>query len=237
MLKYIVTGTGRCGTVFVARLLTSLGITCGHESIFDYLGLEEAIYRIYNNQAFNSYASTHNLLNNTPHPTWADLTKIQADSSYMAAPFLNHQILKDTKIIHVVRNPLEVISSFVLDFHFFTDHKDIAHYRKFVYNILPILETPATEIERACLYYTLWNQMIEKTDRTYLFLNIENQNRQSLYDFLEIAQIPENIFDDSKINSNKRRTNQLTLKDIPDGEIKNNFIALGNRYGYFPKWI
>ena len=33
-LDFLVTGTGRCGTVYMAELLTSLGIPCGHESLF-----------------------------------------------------------------------------------------------------------------------------------------------------------------------------------------------------------
>ena len=41
-LKYLVTGTGRSGTVYMARLLTSLGIPCSHEMIFDYRGFGDS---------------------------------------------------------------------------------------------------------------------------------------------------------------------------------------------------
>ena len=46
-LKYLVTGTGRCGTVYMARILTSIGIPCGHETIFDYRGTRGARKRLF----------------------------------------------------------------------------------------------------------------------------------------------------------------------------------------------
>ena len=41
-LKYIIASTGRSGTVYMARLLTSVGVPCGHESIFTWQGIEKA---------------------------------------------------------------------------------------------------------------------------------------------------------------------------------------------------
>lgn len=38
---FVVTGTGRCGTSFVAELLNRLGIKTGHESVFTADGLED----------------------------------------------------------------------------------------------------------------------------------------------------------------------------------------------------
>ena len=34
MIEYLIIGTGRSGTGFMAHLLTNFGIRCGHESIF-----------------------------------------------------------------------------------------------------------------------------------------------------------------------------------------------------------
>ena len=47
-LKIISTGTGRCGTAYMSKLLTSVGIPCGHESLFTNKGLTEYKYRILN---------------------------------------------------------------------------------------------------------------------------------------------------------------------------------------------
>lgn len=34
MLKFIVAGTGRCGTAYIAQVLTRIGIPCGHEWVY-----------------------------------------------------------------------------------------------------------------------------------------------------------------------------------------------------------
>jgi hypothetical protein len=31
-MRYLVVGTGRCGTVYMAKLLSSVGVPCGHEA-------------------------------------------------------------------------------------------------------------------------------------------------------------------------------------------------------------
>jgi hypothetical protein len=94
-IKYIVTGTGRCGTMFFAKYLTSAGINCGHELIFTNSGVE---------------AANKNLLINN---------NVQADSSYMAAPYLSHSLLKNAKIVHLVRDPIKVLNSFVSGYVYF----------------------------------------------------------------------------------------------------------------------
>ena len=42
-LEYLVTGTGRCGTVNLAMTLTSVGVPCSHERFFNGNSLEEAV--------------------------------------------------------------------------------------------------------------------------------------------------------------------------------------------------
>jgi hypothetical protein len=37
--RFVITGTGRCGTVFTARLLTNVGVPCGHEDVFTKKGV------------------------------------------------------------------------------------------------------------------------------------------------------------------------------------------------------
>lgn len=38
MLKYLITGTGRCGTGYMAQVFKSAGVPCGHEAVFSYDG-------------------------------------------------------------------------------------------------------------------------------------------------------------------------------------------------------
>jgi hypothetical protein len=80
-LQYVATGTGHCGTGYVAMLLRSAGVYCGHEGIFS--------------RGFNPRG----------------LMKYWADSSWGAAPFLDNEACKGAKIIHIVRHPLKVLRS------------------------------------------------------------------------------------------------------------------------------
>lgn len=235
-LQYLITGTGRCGTTYMARLLTSLGYMCGHESIFTTYGINAAENKIYFQEPIEtSVCSTKNLIVNEPYEDWFDPNSVKAESSYMAAPFLTEKFLKSTKIIHLVRNPLNVLSSFLYDVKFFDyEENNMDKYKNFVLKYLPEITSIENHVERACYYYICWNQMIEKSKYTkkYLLHKVENQCNDELCDFLGIA-MPDNFFSDSSMNSWKRdRENNLTLDDIPNGLIKQDFIKLMSNYGY-----
>lgn len=45
MLKYVVTGAGRSGTGYMSKLLTSVGIPCGHEQVFGLDGMRDTPYQ------------------------------------------------------------------------------------------------------------------------------------------------------------------------------------------------
>jgi tetratricopeptide (TPR) repeat protein len=82
-IDILITGTGRCGTGYMAKLLTSAGLPCGHEEIFSF--------------TINKDRLIHN-------------EKI-GESSWLAAPFLSSTYLNDTTIIHAVRHPLHTVQS------------------------------------------------------------------------------------------------------------------------------
>jgi hypothetical protein len=84
MIDLLITGTGRCGTQFMAEWLTRSGVPCGHEAVFSYRG----------------YTSQPDLV---------------ADSSWLAVPYLG---LVTCRIVHIVRNPLDVVRSFMGTRHF-----------------------------------------------------------------------------------------------------------------------
>jgi hypothetical protein len=170
-LDYLVAGTGRCGTVYMARLLTSLGINCLHEGVF---GNE-----------------------------------------------------------HVVRNPLNVISSHIEDVRFFTNERiKYDPYAKFVCHCVPEIWEIENEIERACFYYVYWNGLIEKSKKeNYFFHKVENNCNQNLLDFLN-KEKPANVFSNKSINSWKKRKKNIELKEIPEGTIKNSFIEIVEKYEY-----
>lgn len=226
-LKYLVTGTGRCGTVFMARLLTSLGEMCGHEAIFSHEGKEKAINRLMRKESVE-------LSNCSRDGDWFIPERLTSESSYMAAPFLDDEILSGSKIIHVVRNPLDVVNSHTQDVHFFEyPNPHQLPWQQFVLTYLPEIPEIDNLLERACFYYIRWNEMIEDraAGKPYILHRVEEKLSPDLIEFLNITQ-PESYFDDHRINSWNRREKDFGYSDIPDGEIKSKFLLLAEKYKY-----
>jgi len=213
-LKYLVTGTGRCGTVSVSRLLTNAGIPCGHESVFDSQGIDGAIKRLKEGTFKQSYTSARD--------GWKQPSLIQADSSYMAVPFLGFSLLKNTQIIHLVRNPLEVISSFVYGVKHFQDNPIVKEWDNFIESHLPTILDFETPIERAIHFYIEWNKMI-KAD---IFHRIEDGSTV-LLNKLSISS--DNMYEEKANSFHRKET--LTLNDIPE-TIRKDLIDLALQYGY-----
>ena len=85
-IHFVVTGTPRSGTRYVARVLQKLGFDCHHERHFTPWDVITEDCR----------------LNDIP---WGD-------SSWLAAPFL-HMLPATTKVFHVVREPLHTLNSII----------------------------------------------------------------------------------------------------------------------------
>lgn len=84
MRPFVVTGSGRCGTAWMARALSHLGYSCGHEVVFSPYTLSGR---------------------------WqALLDRRRCDSSWLALAVLG-QLPADTVVVQVVRNPLDVARS------------------------------------------------------------------------------------------------------------------------------
>jgi len=234
MIKYLVTGTGRCGTVYMARLFTSLGVMCGHEAIFGHDGLDSAVNRLCKKKPIEtSYCSTYDLLNKAYVEQWFNSEEMMAESSFLAAPFLDIPELNEVKIIHLVRNPLKVVNSLVKDINFFSEKKEMRHWTKLVYSVIPSIRDEKTEIEKACRYYIEWNKMIERFDKC-LFLRVEDQPNKKLFEFLSI-NYTNHYYKNNKINSWNRNKKLINLRDIPEGGTKEEFMNVLVDYGYLRK--
>jgi hypothetical protein len=238
-LKIVATGTGRCGTTYVAKLLTSLGINCGHESVFDYSN-DEIIKKRIVDKNYRTLSKVSQIDNDN----WINPKTITADSSYMAAPYLDWPELKKVKVIHVIRNPLNVIRSFVLDFKYFNknmpDKKNIFNelgFEEKIWKILPELSTIQNKFERGCYFYIYWNKMIEEKiqNKKSIRINIEDKNKVNK--IANFINKPEITFMENNTNSfenitKKKPSKEITLDDIPDGEIKNELLKMMEKYGY-----
>lgn len=184
-IKVAVTGTGRCGTVTFAHLLNHMGISCGHEAYFGQKLAkgDVAIDRVFESNPLSSRVSKKAF--KLMHPEWLDKSKYQAESSYLMAPFLEHKMFDNIKIIHLYRDPIKVIDSFVYKFNYF---KEMGRdwYEVFMRMHLPYLKQPNTPINRAAYYWYSWNKMILDSSRVALRVNIEDVDLKKICEFLQV---------------------------------------------------
>lgn len=230
MIKFIVTSTGRSGSVYFARILTDWGIPCGHESIFNEEKEEIVLSRFYGQKpiTFSKVSENHG---------WMDSPEIIADSSYMAVPYLDYKDINKIPIIHIVRNPLAVISSFVKDLQYFCDKSNNLynekHWEEWIYTNNPEINLTQNPLERACCHWFNWNIKIEKAskNREYYFHRVEDKFNDDFFKFIGIEKQPVGFLN-KKVNTMKKRTEDFKVDDIPNGKIKDDFIALMKKYGY-----
>lgn len=156
-----------------------------------------------------------------------------AESSYMAAPYLKLPELRDVKIIHVIRNPLKVVSSFIKSLNFFSQSTPTNEWEDKIYKNIKELNNIPNQIERACFYYCKWNELIENNTKNnkYILCKLENiDNNQSFFDFIDKQKqkitLPKNI------NIINKREEDIKMTDIPYGDIKNMFITKCGDYNY-----
>lgn len=239
-LKYLVVGTGRSGTVYMAKLLSSIGISCTHEAIFKNDGLEAAKQRLSGEKPLeispiSKYAS---VVEESEGRYWfkkGGLQKIEAESSYMAAPFIQDESLKDVTIIHAVRHPMKVINSFVNGLLYFQDwclrKPEYEEYHKFIMKYVPNLYDPPTPLLRAALYWVEWNEMIERLckGKNHFLFRVEHKPDKLIR---YLGKNPKTGY-----YSNKKANEKLGLEEkytsfyqIPDETIRRRVVALFNRY-------
>lgn len=239
-LKYLVVGTGRCGTVYFAKLLTSLNIPCGHESIFDVSSKENILNKLKGNERIevskiSKLASVEEEINNI---YWLkNYKELIADSSYLAVPYLSE--LNNTKIIHIVRNPLNVINSFVYGLKYFNDknrnNPNFKSYYDIIYSMLPELNGFNNPLDRCAYYYVKWNKLIEDSNKVDLFFRVDKDNIEKLFEFL-------NIKNSNNFYSNTKSNTKLDLKQhinsynqISNIKIRKMLLDVATKYGYLNK--
>jgi len=160
---------------------------CGHESVFTLKGIV-------------SRPQTSPI--SVKHEKWGFIPrKVVADSSYMAAPYLSHEILKNTTIIKLTRNPLDVVSSFVFAFGYFKHKEPKNKWEKFIFSHKPEVWGESSPVERGLRYYIEWNKMIDPY--SHITHKIED-NIELLLKKLDISP-SETMFCDKKCNTRKKK--------------------------------
>jgi hypothetical protein len=213
-----VVGTGRCGTVYFAKLLSSIGIPCSHERIFTPEGLKQ-------NGTDSDVAR------------WSGLSAKQfvlAEASYMAVPYL--QALNEAIVIHAVRDPINVILSFNNKLQYW--HHSQNKWEKFILSHLPEIENYKNPLVKNCCYVVRWNQWIEdqSKNRSYIRIRLE-YDEDKLLDFLKIPTVlrpkldPANTHEEWK-DKKPPLAKPATSEDIMNGPFGLEIEDLRKKYNY-----
>lgn len=161
-MRVVVTGCGRSGTQYVARLLAACGFRSAHESVFKH-DLEP-----------NDYDR------DLADSRWRD---IDMEVSWLAAPFVS-KLAPDVFVWHQTRDPIKVVRCWA-------HHRLLTHVQpvlQFVNKALP--ETAhGSQVERAVQYVLGWNELIErqKTDGRYVRFAVEKLTPERLGLMLYLA--------------------------------------------------
>lgn len=173
----IVTGTGRCGTAYMSRLLSSAGVECVHEGIF----------------RLSNWARADEMV--------ADLDALdfEANSSWLMAPFLDQ--FEGHTIVHLMRHPKPTIDSF-RRIAFFNPRFQDSHwpYAQFAKEYLPEAWAYTTTKMRAGAFYVGWNRMIEDKAPDAIRFHVEDDPRL-LLDRLDLEYEEEALYTKTDTNS------------------------------------
>lgn len=136
-LKFVIVGTGRCGTTLFQAMFNEAGIICGHENIFNSADDEVTRKRYINN------------------------TNYIAESSWAAAPYLDKFWFDDQiKIVHVVRDIFSVIKSF-WEINFFSTERINKPLNDLVYKNTSICFETQDRLLSSIDHYFQWNRLIQ----------------------------------------------------------------------------
>lgn len=207
MRRVLVTGIGRSGTGYMAKLLTEAGLPCGHEAIYD---------------SGTQY-----------EPKWE---QAQAESSWFATPWLD-TVPDKTFVLQVVRHPVKWLSSWVHTvwskdrllsppIKYITRHTGIDWTR----------EAREDVISASMRLWVTWNAMIERSITEHLRMRVEF-DREPIVRALNYAgvhrgpDLPARAMEvPSDVNS--RSHPPLSWDDCKDRHGAARFREKAKRYGY-----
>ena len=224
-MKFVLAACPRSATAYSARLLSNLGLECGHETYFKF---KQRIHR------------------------FLELGSVAGDASWLAVPFLD-KLPPHVRILHQTRHPLHVIRS-LQQIRFFDLREDGQpvrqglglHFTQFAFrHCTPLLDYP-TARERAIWFYYHWNKMIESAAEGHRILRfaIEEFDQDQLVRVLahlhvttdqipdelqeaHLELLPRNI--NAKISEKTMNVEEVRWDDLP-----NEVQELAISYGYGP---
>lgn len=201
--RFIIVGAGRCGTGYMSKVFQSAGVNCGHETVFGPLGLNAA----------TALRAVH------PH--------LEAEASWLAAPYLDSPLLQSAAVIHLVRDPCRVLASFV-NLPIF---RTITPFSQFIWEHQPHVFEYSTAVDRAASYFVRWNRWIERLAGSRRIVHRVEDDAAALIRRLTIALDTPALFSDTRYN-HRGEPPDVSARDIGDKRLRGQFLELSEQYGY-----
>jgi len=208
--QVVVTGTGRSGTGFAASWLTSAGLPCGHEAFFTFTGWDGAV----------------NLMRRRP--------ELVAESSWLAAPWLDKPQLSDALLIHQVRHPRKVAESCMLQSPGCTPP-----YLSYMEAHCPIIAAYDDDLNKAVARWIFWNRMIDDAGvgRPSYLWRVEDGEAGVLAWLQQWGLVSEDV-DPATLYANRRHNPHrqdvaaVARWDDIAAELRAPLLEMMERYGY-----
>ena len=207
--QVVVTGTGRSGTGFAAQWLTSAGVPCGHEQFFTVTGYQGAIGRM------------------RRHPEYV------AESSWMAAPWLECEQFSKALVIHQVRHPQKVAESCMRH-----PPGTTPVYLEYLERHCPQVARYDDDLNKAVARWVYWNQRIEDLceSRPSYFWRVEDGEEGLLLWLMEQGAVgdvdAEQLYDNRQHNPHRQDVEaEARWADIAP-ELQEPLAEMMGRYGY-----
>jgi hypothetical protein len=152
------------------------------------------------------------------------------EASWLAMPFLDRD--GDRPKLHIVRDPLKVVSSLVDDEFFSKKSWKINPYTQFVHLFLPKVKK-YKGLDQYLYFWTEWNnQITHRIPMNRWRIEDVNKNPKKLFEDLGLKIKPDaKLFDDTKCNT-KGIKKYMTLKDLDKCELKDEFVDCAGYFGY-----
>lgn len=191
VLKYLITGTARSGTGFMAELFNSNGIPCTHEKVF----------RVANHTLPEYYNVTGRVRNKT------------AESSWLAAPFVEElvQLRPQLKVVQVVRDPIKVIQSF-LDLEFFSSKANTFKGPKKI--IAGYTGRNHNDVDACIAYILKWYSFMDKIPEKVV-VNLDDMDYNSLSELVGIEIKPlDRVINDKSHAKRKHHSREEVFEKV-----------------------
>lgn len=210
-LDIVVTGTGRSGTGFASKWLTSIGIPTGHEVFYGPWEMPMTLRMLRTRLLF-----------------------LRGESSWLAAPMLDSEPIKDALLVHQVRHPKKMLESCLRK-----PNSGAPRYAAYMEHHLPRMTAYEDELSRMACQYVYWNQMVEDSceGREHYFWRVED-GTDGLLRWLDAKGLvdaekinPAQVFTNTKWNHKIGPEKFARLEDI-DPEVRLALEAQMRRYGY-----